>query len=258
MAGSNARKALPRWLMAFFSSADSSAQLRSLARRLQDGVVAEAAGAPRARAAARPPVGRIPPPRGPAPPACRGRPAPRRRRTQHRGARPARRRAGPAGARGWPASSPCRPAQRAEKIPGAPPITSTARPESSAMATRPVAAATARAFSSEFSAKVTPVSTTSGAPAAAASTTWVSTSSPGTWPRSSSRSSRSLPLLWVASTNRGAAACRVTACPPGFRAGWRRAGWCPAAPGPAAGPARRGRTARPRRCPAPPRTCRTR
>ncbi len=141
------------------------------------------------------------------------------------------------------ASSPCRPAQRAEKIPGAPPSTSTASPESSAIATSPVACATARALSSEFSAKVTPVSATSGAPTAPASTTWVSTSRPGTCPRSSSRSSRSLPWLCVASTSTGAglrcaaasrAAPSVTGLPPGFRAGWRRAARCPSGRGRAA------------------------
>ena len=59
-------------------------------------------------------------------------------------------------------SSPCRPAQRAEKMPGAPFRTSTQRPESSAMAGMPVAWARAWALRRAFSAKVTPVSLTSG------------------------------------------------------------------------------------------------
>jgi hypothetical protein len=53
-------------------------------------------------------------------------------------------------------------AQRAEKMPGAPPRTSTQSPESSATAGRPVARARECALSSAFSAKVTPVSFTSG------------------------------------------------------------------------------------------------
>ena len=61
------------------------------------------------------------------------------------------------------ASSPAAdPAQRAEKMPGAPPSTSTAMPESSASAMRPVCAAAVRALMNAFSAKVTPSSTGSG------------------------------------------------------------------------------------------------
>ena len=53
--------------------------------------------------------------------------------------------------------------QRAEKMPGMPPSTSTQSPESSATDGSRVNAAMARAFSSAFSANVSPVSATSGA-----------------------------------------------------------------------------------------------
>src|SRR5581483_7818386 len=60
-------------------------------------------------------------------------------------------------------SSPCRPAQRADSMPGMPFSASTHSPESSATDGRPVYAAIARAFSRAFSSNVAPVSATSGA-----------------------------------------------------------------------------------------------
>src|SRR3984885_6451817 len=60
-------------------------------------------------------------------------------------------------------SSPCLPAQRADRIPGMPFSAFTVRPESSETAGRPVCAAIARALSSALSANVLPVSGTSGA-----------------------------------------------------------------------------------------------
>src|ERR1700730_9467649 len=60
-------------------------------------------------------------------------------------------------------SSPCLPAQRADKMPGMPFNAFTVRPESSDTAGRPVCAAIARALSSALSANVLPVSGTSGA-----------------------------------------------------------------------------------------------
>ena len=128
-----------------------------LAVRLEDRVVAEAVGAGRGvRAGCRAggPRRRVRCRR-----AGRGR---RRRRSGRRGAGCRCRRAGRAAGRRLAASSPWRPAQRAEKMPGAPPSTSTHRPESSATAGRPVAWARACALSRAFSAKVTPVSLTSG------------------------------------------------------------------------------------------------
>ena len=65
-------------------------------------------------------------------------------------------------ARSTSARVPDAPDQRAENTPGEPPSTSTARPESSATAGSPLCAAASRALSSAFSAKVTPVSATSG------------------------------------------------------------------------------------------------
>src|SRR6478609_6093611 len=72
-------------------------------------------------------------------------------------------------------SLPWAPAQRAEKMPGAPPSTSTQRPLSSATAGWPVARARAWALRSAFSAKVTPVSLTSGTSgyASAPTRSWV-------------------------------------------------------------------------------------
>src|ERR1700733_12814448 len=60
-------------------------------------------------------------------------------------------------------SSPCLPAQRADRMPGIPFSAFTVRPESSDTAGRPVCAAIARALSSALSANVLPVSGTSGA-----------------------------------------------------------------------------------------------
>ena len=98
------------------------------------------------------------------------------------------------------ASSPWRPHQRADRMPGAPPITSTIRPESSATAGSPVRSATSRALSSEFSSKVTPSSTGSGRFIEPADT---SRTPAARSPRHSSRIwriSASLPSLWVATT----------------------------------------------------------
>src|SRR5690606_7078458 len=96
-------------------------------------------------------------------------------------------------------SSPWVPAQRAEKMPGAPPRTSTQRPESSATAGRPVARARAWALRRAFSAKVTPVSLTSG------TSGWASAPT-SSWGRPASvridRSSVILPALRVARIRR--------------------------------------------------------
>src|SRR5450755_4535886 len=99
------------------------------------------------------------------------------------------------------ASSPCRPDQRAEKIPGMPPSTPTHRPESSATDGSPVNFAMARAFSSALSANVSPVSATSSAPGNSSSPV----SSTGT-PAATRirRSSTTLWTFWVASTSRRA------------------------------------------------------
>ena len=128
-----------------------------LAVGLEDRVVAEAARAGRGvaqGAASGGPRRRVP---------CRraGR-GPPRRRSGRRGGRRRCRRAGRGAGPGWPGRRRGVPAQRAEKMPGAPPRTSTQRPESSATAGRPVAWARAWALRRAFSAKVTPVSLTSG------------------------------------------------------------------------------------------------
>ena len=95
-------------------------------------------------------------------------------------------------------SLPCSPAQRADRMPGALPMTSTIRPESSATAGQPVRSATSRALMSAFSWKVTPSSTGSGNPREPAETSSMSAASA---PRRSSRMRRisaSLPSLCVA------------------------------------------------------------
>src|SRR3984885_6694558 len=97
-------------------------------------------------------------------------------------------------------SSPCLPAQRAERMPGIPLSASTVRPESSETAGSPVCAAIARALSSALSANVLPVSGTSGA-----SGNWSRpTSSPGNPASARIRlSSATLCAFRVASTTRG-------------------------------------------------------
>lgn len=98
------------------------------------------------------------------------------------------------------ASSPCRPDQRADRMPGAAPITSTMSPESSATAGSPVRSATSRALSSAFCSNVVPVSTGSGRPSSPADTSAMSAARS---PRHSSmmrRISASLPALCVATT----------------------------------------------------------
>lgn len=98
-------------------------------------------------------------------------------------------------------SSPWRPAQRAEKMPGAPPSTSTDRPESSAIAIRPVARATARALSREFSAKAhTGLRNIGCVHAGCIHDLGVNVQAVRCGPRRISRSSLSLPLLWLART----------------------------------------------------------
>ena len=125
----------PRWLIASFSAPSSSAIVRpSAARRAR---TPGRSRSRRRRAAPRPCGPRSGPRR-----AARRRCADRRRRSRRR--RPARLPAGTSArsaARGSPRRSRRSPAKRAERTPGAPPSAAAAIPESSAIATRPVAAA---------------------------------------------------------------------------------------------------------------------
>src|SRR6202043_363742 len=87
------------------------------------------------------------------------------------------------------------PAQRAEKIPGAPSSASTARPESSAKAGSWAAAAAATALILALAWKVSPVSSGSPRPSSAAEIASMPCGA------NSSRISASLPGLWVAITS---------------------------------------------------------
>jgi len=88
------------------------------------------------------------------------------------------------------------PAYRADRTPGAPPSASTSRPESSAIAGRPLNAAACRAFKSALSSKVSPVSSGGSIP-----NSDCGTNSKPNGP-SMSENSRIFPALPVASTIR--------------------------------------------------------
>ena len=220
-----------------------SALVRALAVRHEDRVVAEPVGAARrSRRGARAPPSTTP----------RGRPAATSAAAQTKCA--PRRSSGTsaswASSRSRLAASPRAARTSAPKTPGIPPSTSTHRPESSATAGSPVAAATARALSRAFPANVAPVSATSGTSGNASMPT-TSTGRPSVVED---------PAQLVDLVRR---------CGWPARRGWSRARRAPPPAdgsarrtrrprGRAARRARRGRTARPRRCPAPRRTGRRR